>query len=79
MRKKIYGSEHPDVADSLGKLGLLYRDRAKYTEAEDLLRRALEIRENVLGAEHPDTATSANDLAGLYLTIAKYGEAETHV
>lgn len=76
MREEIQGSEHPDTADSLGKLGLLYSDQAKYAEAENLLQRALEIREKVLGPEHRDTATSANDLAGLYLTLAKFGEAE---
>ena len=49
MRQKIHGDEHPDTADSLGKLGRLYSDQARYKDAEALLRRAFEIREKAPG------------------------------
>lgn len=34
--------------------------QGKYDEAEELLRRALEINEKVYGPEHPDVATDLN-------------------
>ena len=37
---------HPDVAQTLNNLGLVYQDQGKYGEAEGLLKRALVIREN---------------------------------
>jgi len=50
--------------------------RARYAEAEPLLKRALEIREKALGPGHPDVAQSRNNLASLYHSQGKYAEAE---
>ncbi|KAH6972637.1 TPR domain protein [Ilyonectria destructans] len=47
-----------------------------YEEAEEMNRRALEIRERVLGREHPDTLTSISNLAGVLQYQGKYEEAE---
>jgi len=54
-----------DMATSLHNLGVLLRDQGRYGEAEQRLRRALEIREQALGPDHPDTATSHNSLGVL--------------
>jgi CHAT domain-containing protein/tetratricopeptide (TPR) repeat protein len=44
IREKIYGKQlHPDLAASLGNLGLLYFQLGAYEEAEGPLRRALDI------------------------------------
>ena len=44
IREKIYGEQlHPDLAASLGNLGLLYYRLGDYEEAEESLRRALGI------------------------------------
>jgi tetratricopeptide (TPR) repeat protein len=51
--------------------------RARYAEAEPLLRQALAIRRKVLGEQHPDTATSLDNLAGNLYYQGKYPEAET--
>ena len=50
------GPDHPDVANSLNILGVLYRFQGRYAEAEPLLKRALSIREKALGPDHPDVA-----------------------
>ncbi len=36
MREEALGKDHPDVAGSLGGLGLLYYSQGKYDEAEPL-------------------------------------------
>ena len=76
IREKALGPEHPNVADSLNNLALLYRTQGKYTEADPLYKRALKIWEKALGPEHPNVADSLNNLAGLYHSQGKYTEAE---
>jgi CHAT domain-containing protein/Tfp pilus assembly protein PilF len=70
------GPDHPDTAESLNNLALLYKSMGRYVEAEPMYQRALAIYEAELGSDHPDTATSLTNLAGLYLSMGRYGEAE---
>jgi len=49
---------------------------ARYSEAESLLRRALEVRECNLGPDHRDTAQSQNELAVLLMLQGRFDEAE---
>jgi tetratricopeptide (TPR) repeat protein len=51
------GADHPDVATSLNNLASLYDSQGKYSEAEPLYLRAIQILEKVLGSEHPNTVT----------------------
>ena len=73
IREKALGPNHPDVAQSLNNLALVYSK--VYTEAEPLLKRALVIREKALGSEHPDVAGSLYNLAELYENQGRYAEA----
>jgi tetratricopeptide (TPR) repeat protein len=50
-------------ADVLHQIGEYLRSRAEYQQAEQVLRRALAIRETVLGDRHPDTLASLETLA----------------
>ena len=72
MNKKLLGAEHPSVATSLNNLAALYESQGRYTEAEPLYIKALEMNKKLLGAEHPDVATSLNNLAALYETQGRY-------
>jgi CHAT domain-containing protein/Tfp pilus assembly protein PilF len=47
----------------------------KYSEAQSLAERALEIRQKALGPEHPDVARSIHSLADLYREIGEYAKA----
>ena len=76
IREKQLGPEHPDVAQSLNSLALLYHFQDKYKEAEPLYQRALAIRKKRLGLKHPDVATSYDGLAGLYQEQGEYKNAE---
>jgi CHAT domain-containing protein len=67
---------HPDVAESLNNLALVYQRQGAYPKAEPLYFRALDIREKVLGPMHPDVAESLNNLALLYHVQCAYPKVE---
>src|SRR5262249_39362712 len=67
----------PEAAQLLNAAGYYPYRSAQYDEAEQLLKRALFIRDSVQGVVHPDTATSLNNLAELYDDLGKYEEAES--
>ncbi len=48
------GLDHPDVAQSLNNLALLYYAQGRYDVAEPLHKRALAIEEKALGPDHPN-------------------------
>jgi tetratricopeptide (TPR) repeat protein len=49
------GADHPDTANSLNNLALLYKAMGRYPEAERFFLGALEIFLNRLGENHPNT------------------------
>lgn len=55
ISKKALGPDHPDVAQSLNNLALLYDAQGKYSEAVLLFQRAVQIAEKSLGSNHPNT------------------------
>jgi tetratricopeptide (TPR) repeat protein len=63
---------HPEVVSAfedwsrlLNCVGTYFHGRAAYSQAAQLYRNALAVREETLGPEHPDTAESLNNLAVL--------------
>ncbi len=60
----------------LNQTGNYLDHRARYEEAEPLLKRVLAIYKQHLGATHPMTASSLNNLATLYYQQGKYEKAE---
>jgi len=62
MRKRLFTGDHPNVADSLNNLAVLYYSQGKYSEAELLYLDALAMFERVLGTNHPNTITVRNNL-----------------
>jgi tetratricopeptide (TPR) repeat protein len=71
-----YQLKLPEAADLLTRAGTYLRERALYSLAEPLYRRALAIHEHLLGPDHPETATSLYYLALLYEAQRRYEEAE---
>ena len=76
IREKVFGKEHPDVAESLNNLAELYKTQGDYESAKPLYERSLAIWEKVHGKEHPDVAISLNNLAELYSTKGDYESAK---
>eukprot|EP00959_Pyramimonas_sp_CCMP1952_P152213 3184627-Pyramimonas_sp.AAC.1 len=88
-REKIYGKEHPKVAETLNALFLLYSmEEGGDDDPEDelcmldrdedplsLLERAVAIDKKVYGEEHPSTALRLNNLACLYMEMERYEDA----
>jgi len=70
--------EAPEAATKLlNNLAGLFLEQARYTEAEPLFMRALEIVEKRLGANHPIIATRLNNLALLMKFTGRLDEAES--
>lgn len=70
---------HPQIAEALTTVGLLYTEQGRYAPAEPLYRRALHIYEQLWGPEHEEhaeTATVLNTLGLLYWEQGKYAQAE---
>src|SRR6266536_2103277 len=87
IRSLVLPENHPELADGLNDLGALlsaaFRDEhslderdERLSEAETLLRRALEIRLSVFGENHLSVAESLGNLAGWYRAVRHYGAAE---
>ncbi|MBX7222898.1 MAG: CHAT domain-containing protein [Blastocatellia bacterium] len=76
LSEKIFGVEHPLLAESLTKLGELYMGQGDYAKAEPPYQRALTIREKGLKPDHSDVAESLNNLALLYHAKGDYAKAE---
>lgn len=61
IRQKVLGAEHPDTANSLNNLALLYETQGQYDLALPMYAQALTIFQTALGEEHPNTKTVAKN------------------
>jgi tetratricopeptide (TPR) repeat protein len=66
------------IAQAQNSLGLLYRQLARYKEAEEAHICALKLREQTLGQDDPKTMESLHNLAMVYGDLGKYQEAERY-
>ena len=74
--KRIWGLEHPQVANPCCGLAYLFYEQGKYQQAEPLYHQALQIRERVLGSTHPNVAYTLERLGQLYWKEGKYEQAK---
>jgi Flp pilus assembly protein TadD len=75
----VLGEQHPDTLVSLNNLALLRLEQRRYSEAEDLFNKVLEVRRRVLGSNHPDTISILDSLGHLQLAEQRYADAELHL
>ncbi|MGC2112663.1 MAG: tetratricopeptide repeat protein [Candidatus Korobacteraceae bacterium] len=71
-----YDLSMPEAARLLNQAGVYLKERARYSEAEPLYRRALIITEKALGLDHPKVAIRLINLAALLQDTNRLGEAE---
>lgn len=71
------GSEHSNVAATLGSLGSLYTLLGRFGEAESLLQRALTLASKADGTDHPIVAAILNAIGQLYFEQGRYAGAGT--
>src|SRR5262249_32707378 len=78
IRRRIRGSVHADVAESLNTLATLRQNQGPLPEAERLFRGAVALWQQVRGNDGQETVMAVGNL-GLLLTLeGQYGEAESH-
>ena len=63
IREDVLGSDHYEVATSLGSFSKLYTDRGDYVSAERLARQSHELLEKILGTTNPFLVRSLHRLA----------------
>jgi tetratricopeptide (TPR) repeat protein len=77
MRRKLLGSEHAQVADSLDKVAWAVSYQGRAAEAEGLVREALAMRRRLFGNEHGAVAHSLYSLADMLRAQGRLAEAES--
>jgi len=76
IRRKLWGEEHPELANTLDNLALTLKEQNKLVEAETVVREALGMQRKLLGSEHPDVATSLYVLGLILESQGRLSEAE---
>jgi tetratricopeptide (TPR) repeat protein len=62
IRETALGPDHPEVADNLFNLAVMYQSQGRLQEAEPLLTRAMAIEEKILGPDHSWTKATRDAL-----------------
>ena len=75
VRVRVLGKDHPDVAESIVNLAILYENLLRNQKAETYYRTALEIRERVLGATDLRTVAAKEHFARLLHGMQQHEEA----
>jgi len=74
LRQRLFGPEHPSIANSLHKLADDECAKGNYPEAERLFRQALAIEEKTLGWHHLTVGRTLYGLANLLHQRAEHIE-----
>jgi tetratricopeptide (TPR) repeat protein len=75
IRTERLGEESSGAAETINALGDLHGLRLEFTQAEELIKKALAIRQKI-GSESAGTAESLNSLAKLHMSQLHFKEAE---
>ena len=67
IRERVWGAEHPNVANGHFTLGMVQLRMGNAEAARESFERSLAMRRKTLGEEHRDTGQSLNALAFTYL------------
>ena len=65
LKQRVRGNEHPEHANALFGLAVLYDERRQYDKALPLLRRAAAIQRIALGPDSPEAVATDGHLQGL--------------
>ena len=64
LREKRYGANHAETANLLAEVGRICRLRGVQVQAQQYLKRALQIHESECGTDSPETLNDVQQLAG---------------
>jgi len=76
VRRKLFGENHPEIANALNNLASTLQHLDRYDEAEAYFREALGIFRKAHGNGHPDVGTALANLGVLLNARGQYVEAE---
>ena len=79
LNKKIYGNEYPEVATNLSNLGVKYNRRGKLSQAETLLKSALDMRIKLRDENHPQTSNALIGLGNALILTKSFAEADEKI
>lgn len=74
IKEKDAGKEEIALGDASARLGFMYSRTGKFSEAEPLIAKALEIREKVLGMGHIGIAYTLAQLVSVHDKLGWYGD-----
>lgn len=72
LQVAIFGSDHINVAKTYVNLGVSYKSKGMYKEAEVALQEAIRILSNNPGKGHPSTLVAMNNLANVRYAQGRY-------
>ena len=75
FREKLWGDNHPSVANSYNNLANAVYNLGDYDKALEYIQKALDIKKAVLCENHPDIATSYSNLGLVYSGLGEYQKA----
>jgi len=75
-QRKLLGSQHPDLAQSLNRLALVLRKDGKLAESESARRQALIMQRTLLGDENDEVSSTLFSLGSVLVNEKKLAEAE---
>jgi serine/threonine protein kinase/tetratricopeptide (TPR) repeat protein len=73
---RLDAADHVDLPTHMRSLGQLMYQAGRYSQAEQLFRRVLELRQRALGPDHPDVAMDLNNLSQTRRSQGDLAEAE---
>ncbi|HSP79797.1 MAG TPA: tetratricopeptide repeat protein, partial [Myxococcaceae bacterium] len=77
LRRKAFGPEHPEVANSLINLSAVLKAEGRYKDARAMMEQALALLERALGPKHPEIPLALNNLASMLQSLGQHEEALT--
>ena len=78
IQRTLYEGRHPEVAETLHNLGLVYLERGDLENAEKHNQESLAMKKFLYGESHPDVANTLNELGLVYKDQGNLEKAEQH-
>ena len=75
----VFGSEHPDVADSYSSIAVVNGRQGKYEEAFHLLEKSLDMSIKMVGFNHPDVLNRYVNLAWISIKQGNESKCQAHL
>ncbi|CAF4676879.1 unnamed protein product [Rotaria socialis] len=75
IKRKILKSDDPKLSDSYNSIGVIYRKKREFLEAQKWFEKALKILQQAYGIERPEISTCINSIGYVFLRMKSYSNA----